>query len=91
MFARSVPDVLCFAHNTHKHTEGDWVHGLKDGEGVYTYANGAKYMGKWKNDVQWGDDNNYALSSGEDFNIDIPQGFPPGSDGGAELPPSLHE
>jgi hypothetical protein len=46
---------------------------------VYTYANGAKYTGKWKNDVQFGENNNYALSSGEEFMIDIPEGFPPGS------------
>ena len=47
---------------------------------MYTYANGAKYTGKWRNDVQWGPDNNYALSSGEEFNVDVPEGFPPGSD-----------
>jgi len=57
---------------------------------VYTYLNGAKYRGKWKGDFQWGPDNNYALSSGEQFNVDVPDPFPPGIDSG-EAPQPFKE
>ena len=59
--------------------DGDWVHGLKEGRGVYTYANGAQYDGQWRNDVQWGENNKYSNSYGDEVMIDIPEGFPPGS------------
>jgi hypothetical protein len=57
--------------------------------GVFSYKNGAKYTGKWKNDVQWGEDNNYALSSGEEFKIDIPEPFPAAPDD--DLPQAFNE
>ena len=34
--------------------EGNWLEGMKDGEGKYTYINGDTYEGKWENGVKHG-------------------------------------
>ena len=44
---------------------------------MYIYANGAAFTGKWKNDIQFGENNNYADAYGTDYMIDIPEDFPP--------------
>ena len=62
----------------HERYEGEWRDG-REGDGRFSDHNGSEYTGQWKNDVQFGENNNYALSSGEEFMIDIPEGFPPGS------------
>jgi hypothetical protein len=33
---------------------GDFVNGVKEGQGIYTFVNGDKYTGAWKNNLQHG-------------------------------------
>lgn len=32
--------------------EGSWVNGVRDGYGVFYYANGSKYEGYWKDNMK---------------------------------------
>jgi len=34
--------------------KGSFVNGLKQGKGVYEYADGSKYIGNFKNDLKTG-------------------------------------
>lgn len=34
--------------------EGNWANGVREGYGVFHYANGAKYEGFWKNNMKQG-------------------------------------
>ena len=34
--------------------EGNWKNGVRDGYGVFHYANGSKYEGYWKNNMKEG-------------------------------------
>ena len=34
--------------------EGEWFKGMREGYGVFHYANGSKYEGYWKNNMKQG-------------------------------------
>ena len=34
--------------------DGDFVQGMREGQGTFYYANGARYEGEWKNNMKFG-------------------------------------
>ena len=40
-------------HFTFKRYEGNWRDGKKNDQGIFTWSNGTKYVGKFKNDEVW--------------------------------------
>lgn len=47
--------------------QGNWAKGLREGYGVFYYANGAKYEGFWKDNMKEG----FAFYTNENGNISL--------------------
>ena len=50
-FVRRVPGSQYPLRNTY---DGEFVRGLREGYGIYYYANGARYEGEWKDNMKCG-------------------------------------
>ena len=50
-FVRRIPGSQYPLRNMY---DGEFVHGLREGYGVYYYANGARYEGEWKDNMKCG-------------------------------------
>lgn len=47
--------------------EGSWVEDLREGYGVYQYANGDRYEGEWKQDLRHGQGSYFYAETGSKY------------------------